>query len=68
MTGHDREDESHFRCLQRSVARDPDGMSLNAPLFSVIPEDTERVAKVAFPTGNRYLQLRDTLGPLVFRP
>ncbi len=39
-------------------------MSLNTPLFSVIPEDTERVAKAAFPKGNRYLLLRDALGPL----
>jgi transposase len=39
-------------------------MSLKAPLFSVIPEDTERVAKAAFPKGNRYLQLRDTFGAL----
>jgi transposase len=39
-------------------------MSLNAPLFSVIPEDTARVAKAAFPKGNRYLQLRDTFGQL----
>ena len=39
-------------------------MSLNAPLFSVIPEDTERVAKAAFPKGNRYLRLRDAFGQL----
>ena len=39
-------------------------MSLNVPLFAVIPEDTERVAKAAFPTGNRYMLLRDTFGPL----
>lgn len=39
-------------------------MSLNTPLFSVIPADTERVAKAAFPKGNRYLLLRDALGPL----
>jgi len=39
-------------------------MSLNVPLFAVMPEDTERVANAAFPTGNRYLQLRDTFGPL----
>ncbi len=38
-------------------------MSLNAPRFSVIPEDTARVAKAAFPKGNRYLLLRDALGP-----
>ena len=39
-------------------------MSLHVPLFAVIPEDTARVAKAAFPTGNRYLRLRDTFGPL----
>ena len=39
-------------------------MSLKSPLFSVIPEDTQRVAKAAFPKGNRYLQLRDTFGAL----
>ncbi len=39
-------------------------MSLDAPLFSVIPEDTARVARAAFPKGNRYLQLRDTFGQL----
>ena len=42
-------------------------MSLNAPLFSVIPEETERVAKAAFPKGNRYLRLRDTFGQLFAR-
>ena len=39
-------------------------MSLDAPLFSAIPEETARVAKAAFPKGNRYLQLRDTFGQL----
>jgi transposase len=39
-------------------------MSLHVPLFAVIPEDTERVAKAAFPRGNRYVHLRDTFGPL----
>ncbi|NLG96741.1 MAG: hypothetical protein GX491_05215 [Chloroflexi bacterium] len=29
-----------------------------------IPEDTVRVAKVAFPKGNIYLALRDKLGPI----
>ncbi len=37
-------------------------MSLDAPLSSAIPDDTARVAKAAFPKGNRYLQLRDTFG------
>ena len=33
-------------------------MSLKAPLFSVIPEETARVAQAAFPKGNRYLGLK----------
>jgi transposase len=40
-------------------------MSLKAALFSVVPADTARVAKAAFPKGNRYLLLRDTFGPLL---
>ena len=43
-------------------------MSLKAPLFSVIPAETIRVAHAAFPKGNRYLQVRDTFGPLFFNP
>jgi hypothetical protein len=43
-------------------------MSLNAPLFSVIPDETIQVAKAAFPNGNRYLLLRDTFGPLLHSP
>lgn len=39
-------------------------MSLNTPLFAVIPDETARVAKAAFPKGNRYLLLRDTFGSL----
>lgn len=39
-------------------------MSLDAPLFYIIPEETVQVATAAFPKGNRYLRLRDTLGPL----
>jgi transposase len=29
-----------------------------------IPEETIKVAKAAFPNGNMYLNLRDTLGPI----
>ena len=29
-----------------------------------IPEETAKVARAAFPKGNRYMQLRDTLGPI----
>ena len=43
-------------------------MSLNAPLFYVIPAETVQVAKAAFPKGNRYLLLRDTFGPLFHNP
>src|SRR5215212_7656799 len=45
-----------------------DAMSLKAPLFYVVPTETVRVAKAAFPKGNRYLQLRDTFGPLFHNP
>ena len=37
-------------------------MSLNAPVVYCIPEDTERVARAAFPHGNPYLLLTDELG------
>lgn len=43
-------------------------MSVNAPLFYIIPDETVRVAKAAFPTSNRYLLLRDTFGPLFYNP
>ena len=29
-----------------------------------IPEETSRIVKKAFPKGNRYIQLRDEVGPL----
>jgi len=37
-------------------------MSLRAPLFSLIPEETVRVAQAAFPNGNVYMRMRDELG------
>lgn len=37
-------------------------MSLRPYDFSTIPDDTARVARAAFPKGNRYLTLRDELG------
>jgi transposase len=43
-------------------------MSLNAPLFYVIPEETIQVAQAVFPKGNRYLRVRDTFGPLFENP
>ena len=36
-------------------------MSLHPKPIPPIPEDTARVARAAFPKGNIYLQLRDTL-------
>ena len=39
-------------------------MSLNAPLFYVIPDETARLAKAVFPTGNLFMRIRDELGPL----
>jgi hypothetical protein len=39
-------------------------MSLRAPLFSLIPEETMRVARAAFPQGNVYMRMRDELGPI----
>ena len=37
-------------------------MSLRAFPGSPIPEDTVRVARAAFPKGNRYMQMHDALG------
>ena len=37
-------------------------MSLKANPINQIPKDTERIAKAAFPKGNRYMLLRDTFG------
>jgi transposase len=37
-------------------------MSLKPSPISQIPEDTARIAKAAFPKGNRYMLLRDTFG------
>jgi transposase len=39
-------------------------MSLRAPLFSLIPEQTARVAQAAFPNGHIYMRMRDELGPI----
>lgn len=43
-------------------------MSLDAPLFSVIPSETARVALAAFPKGNAYMRMRDILGPIYTNP
>ena len=43
-------------------------MSLDAPLFSLIPDETARVARAAFPKGNPYICMRDALGPIFINP
>jgi transposase len=43
-------------------------MSLNAPLFNLIPDETARVARAAFPKGNPYMRMRDALGPIYTNP
>ncbi len=43
-------------------------MSLRAPLCYVIPEHTVQVARAAFPKGNPYMRMRDTLGPIYTNP
>lgn len=43
-------------------------MSLDAPLGYVIPDETARVARAAFPKGNRYILMRDALGPIFTNP
>jgi len=43
-------------------------MSLHAPLGYAIPEETLRVAQAAFQGGNRYMRMRDSLGPIYTNP
>lgn len=43
-------------------------MSLHAPLFYPIPQQTAQVAHAAFPKGNPAMRLRDTLGPIYTNP
>jgi transposase len=43
-------------------------MSLRSPLGYCLPEETARVARAAFPTGNPYLRLADTLGLIFSNP
>ena len=43
-------------------------MSLHAPIVYCIPDDTARVARAAFPKGNAYMRMRDTLGPIYTNP
>ena len=37
-------------------------MSLHPEAVGPVPEETARIARAAFPKGNRYMQLRDVLG------
>ena len=43
-------------------------MSLQSPLGYAIPEQTILVARAAFPKGNPYMQMHDTLGPIYINP
>ena len=43
-------------------------MSLRSPLFYLIPDHTAEVAHAAFPKGNPYMRMRDTLGPIYTNP
>jgi transposase len=43
-------------------------MSLQSPLAYAIPEQTSLVAHAAFPKGNPYMRMRDTLGPIYINP
>ncbi len=43
-------------------------MSLRAPLFCIIPEQTEQVARAAFPKGTPSMRMRDALGPIFTNP
>ena len=43
-------------------------MSLRAPLVYAIPQETARIAHAAFPNGNPYVRMRDTLGPIFTNP
>ena len=39
-------------------------MSLQPQSVPLIPRQTSHIASAAFPKGNRYMQLRDTLGTI----
>jgi transposase len=43
-------------------------MTCNHPLWYVIPEATARAAQRAFPKGNRYMTMYETLGPIFTNP
>lgn len=42
-------------------------MSLGEPHEYRVPAETARVARAAFPRGNPYLRVADTLGPIFSR-
>jgi transposase len=39
-------------------------MSLRVALGAPIPDETVRIARAAFPKGNVFMQMHETLGPL----
>lgn len=39
-------------------------MTLHPQLVALVPEETVRVARAAFPKGNVYMRMRDRLGPI----
>ena len=43
-------------------------MCLRAPLIYAIPDETARIAHAAFPKGNPYVRMRETLGPIFTSP
>jgi len=43
-------------------------MSLDPVLYYSMPEDTARIAHAAFPKGNLYMCMYDTLGALYHNP
>jgi transposase len=43
-------------------------MSLQPQEIAPVPEETERIARAAFPKGNIYLRLRDEIGTIFDDP
>src|SRR5215216_2992679 len=50
--------------IRRGVSAKEGAMSLQPQAVYVVPEDTARVARAAFPKGNAYLRMHDELGRL----
>jgi len=50
--------------MRRGASAKGGVMSLQPQAVSVVPEDTARVARAAFPKGNAYLRMHDELGRL----